>query len=789
MKTRITIILAILFLNQGIFAQPPETVYEGTLIATGFRQSIPLASAGPYNVGFNFTFFGNSYTQFYVSANGLVMFTAPDDLYNQEVTIPDAAKPNNYVAPFWDNLSILDGGNVLYKTIGAAPNRKCIIQFKNMGFDPITSPFGTFLVILYETTNVIQVQYRLIVDPYTAQSHGGSATIGLENVDGTAGTLFAFHQGNAVYSEDAISFTPSGTTAYTVNSDAVYDGVFLTTNLSLPDPGIVDLVSPSKDAVVGADHTFIWTAAANASSYYFVLDTKADLSTATYTNVGLNLSNNVTGLTLGQTYYWTVFAYNATSFTWCEVSRFSTSAAPPLAAVPQTIWTEQGQDKTIQLNYTGGDAGSKTAIITSLPAQGALFQYNGGVKGAHITTVPANVTDANRNVIYAATGSAGNGVGNFNFKMNDGTGDSPEATITVNVSPPGIPQVLYTAKNANVEIQFDRTMSDPSGKQAQFTVKSNGTPVTISSVSLKTGDPYTIVLSLATPLTGAETVLVSYTQGDVTATTGGFLLSFNDLAVTLTAQTITWTQSLDRKYSLTPFTLTATASSGLGMTYSSSNPAVATIAGSSCTLKGLGTSEITARQAGNSTYAPAKYIRTLTVNKGDQTITFGPIPQKAVGDEDFNLTATASSGLTVSFSSSDPAVATVTGTLVHIVGEGTTVITASQAGSALWNPASDVPQNLTVIITGIEDQFAAESSFSIYSRDNMIIIRTLEEEWDGKTGTVKLFDIAGKPIRILRNTEFSRNSQIEVPVGNVKGLYVVEIRSGAMRVTGKVVVR
>ncbi len=789
MKTRITILLSILILAQEAFAQPPETVYNGTVIATGFRQSIPLASSGPFNIGFSFTFFGNTYTQFYVSANGLVMFTAPDNLYNDEVTIPTAALPNNYIAPFWDNLSILDGGNVMYNTIGASPNRKCIIQFKNMGFDPITTPFGTFSVILYETTNVIQVQYRLIVDPYSTLPHGESATIGLENADGTAGTLYAYHQINAVYTEDAISFTPSGPGAYTVNDDAIYDGIFLTTNLTLPDPGIVDLVSPAKDAVIGADHTFSWTASTNATAYYFVIDTKPDLSTATYTDVGLNLSNNVTGLTLGETYYWTVFANNATGLAWCEVSRFSTSAAPPLAAVPQTIWTEQGQDKTIKLNYTGGDASPKTAIITSLPAQGGLFQYNGGVKGTQITTVPTIVTDANRNVIYAASGSAGNGVGNFNFKINDGTGDSPEATITVNVSPPGIPAVLYTAKNTNVEIQFDRTMSDPSGKQAQFTVKSNGTPVTINSVALKAGDPNTIVLNLATPLTGTETVLVSYTQGDVTATTGGFLLSFDDLSVTLTAQTITWTQSLDRKYSLTPFALTATASGGSGMTYSSSNPAVATITGSSCKLQGLGTSGITARQAGNATYAPVKFTRTLTVNKGDQTITFGPIPQKAVGDEDFNLTATASSGLPVSFSSSDPAVATVTGTLVHIVGEGTTVITASQAGSTLWNPASDVPQDLIVIITGIEDQFAAESSFSIYSRDNMIIIRTLEEEWDGKTGTVKLFDIAGKPVRIMRNTEFSRNSQIEVPVGNVKGLYVVEIRSGAMKVTRKVVVR
>ena len=89
------------------------------------------------------------------------------------------------------------------------------------------------------------------------------------------------------------------------------------------------------------------------------------------------------------------------------------------------------------------------------PCPGSAFRYNEGVKGAQITAVPANVTDANRNVIYAAS-VLPEKVGNFNYKMNDGTGDSPEATITVNVSPPGIPNVLYCAKSSNVEIQFDR---------------------------------------------------------------------------------------------------------------------------------------------------------------------------------------------------------------------------------------------------------------------------------------------------------------------------------------------
>ena len=255
-----------------------------------------------------------------------------------------------------------------------------------MGFDPIPTPLGTFTVILYENTNVIQVQYRLIVDPYTPASHGGSATIGLENAAGSAGVLYAFQNATAVYSEDVISFTPSGST-YTVNDNALYDGVFLTTNEAVPDPGIVNLISPPSDAVVGVDPTLSWGSATGATSYTLLIDTDPTLATASYYNAGLNQSYIKTGLIPG-TYYWAVFSTNATATTWCEIRRFSVSTTPPLAPVPLTIWTELGQDKTIKLQYTGGDVSAKTAKITSLPAQGQLYQYNAGVRGLLISTVP-----------------------------------------------------------------------------------------------------------------------------------------------------------------------------------------------------------------------------------------------------------------------------------------------------------------------------------------------------------------------------------------------------------------
>jgi hypothetical protein len=681
-----------LFLSMKSLAQPSETVYPGTVIQSGYVDD---ASYGPLDIGFNFTFYGNTYSQFYVNSNGQVLF-GEGSLTGADAPIPTADLPNNFIAAFWDDLVVDGTGKMLYTTIGAAPNRKLIIQCNNMGFYGAPAFMGSFSVILYETSNKIQVQFRLVVDNTSPRAHGSSASIGLENSDGTGGIQYLYHTAGDIHSGKAISFSPSGST-YTTNDDAIYEGIYLTTNTTLPEPGIPSLLSPPQNAVIGDNYNFSWSDAGNAASYSLLISNFSDLGGAAYYYAGSNLSYNVSGLILDTTYYWGVFATNATGTTWCEIKKFTTSSAPPLEAVPQTVWGEQGKENTIKLNYTGGEVSPKTAIITSLPAQGQLYQYVGGSKGSPINSVPATVTDASMNVIYSASGTYGNGVGNFNFKITDATAESEEATVTVNVSPPGVPNVLYIAKSTNVEIQFDIAMTDPTGKQDQFTVKVNDLPVPISSVNLKPGDNKTIQLILSATLSGSETVLVSYTPGDVRGGTGGYLLPFEDQLVTLKAQTIIFTQSLDLKYSDSPFTLTATASSGLGLTYSSSNLSVATVFSvNKLNLLALGTSVITAIQGGNATYAPVRYAKTLTVAKGDQTITFNPLPSKTVGDADFSPGATVTSGLTISYSSSNTSVATIVSSNIHIVAGGISVITASQAGNALYNAAAPKQQTLTV---------------------------------------------------------------------------------------------
>ena len=787
MKNRIITILILVVLCSRITAQPAETIYQGTVVRSGYVDD---AAYGPFNIGFNFTYFGISYSQFYVSSNGLVLFSSDAaNISGSEVAIPDPAAPNNFIAAFWDDLIVDGTGNILYKTIGAAPNRKLIIQFRNTGFFGAPAFMGTFAVILNETSNIIQVQYRLIVDNTSTRAHGGSATIGIENSDGTAGVQYAYHNPSAVNTGRALTFTPSGST-YTLNADAIYDGIYLTSNITLPEPGIPKLLSPPQNAIIGSDYSFSWSDAGNTSSYALLISASSDLGGATYYAAGSNLSYNITGLTLGATWYWGVFATNATGTTWCEIKKFTTSATPPLAAVPQTLWVEQNSEVIINLQATGGDGSAKTEIITSLPAQGQIYQYNAGVKGALISAVPATVADAGRNVIFVSPAGSGNDIGNFNYKVHDNTGDSPDVQITVNVSPAGIPNLLYTARNANLELQFDIPMADPAGKQSQFTVTVNGTPATISSAGLKDGDPSSIVLTLATPLTGTETVLVSYTQGDVSGSTGGVLLTFTDQAVTLIAQTIVFPVIPDKQAGNPPFNPGATASSSLGITYSSSNLSVATASGSNVTILSAGTSDITARQAGNATYAPARYTQLLTVLKGNQTITFNVLPDKTTADVDFSPGATASSGLPISYVSDNTAVATIIGGMIHIVGTGTANITASQPGNANYNAAADVSQPLTVSIsTGFENHYLSQKKFNIYPANYQINIEPLADEWNGKTGTITVFNIIGNRISTLPNSEFLKNSLIQIDAPATRGIYIVEMKSGVMRYAGKVVIK
>ena len=197
-----------------------------------------------------------------------------------------------------------------------------------------------------------------------------------------------------------------------------------------------------------------------------------------------------------------------------------------------------------------------------------------------------------------------------------------------------------------------------------------------------------------------STTSLSFVSNDPASSNGGILLD----AVSVTAcmsgcqsQTISFGAPGNQVLGAAPIALSATASSGLTVTYVSNTTSICTVSGSVVTLLAAGTCSLTASQAGNSTYAAAMPVtQSFTITIASQTITFGPLSSVTLGAAPFTISATASSGLTVSFASNTTAVCMVSGTTVKVVAAGTCSITASQAGNSEYAAATPVTQSFTV---------------------------------------------------------------------------------------------
>ena len=138
----------------------------------------------------------------------------------------------------------------------------------------------------------------------------------------------------------------------------------------------------------------------------------------------------------------------------------------------------------------------------------------------------------------------------------------------------------------------------------------------------------------------------------------------------------------EKKVSDLPFFPPVTSSSGALVELSSSNHSVAIVENGLIKPVGTGTTTITATLPANANYFEGGEIaRTLVVVKGDQSITFETLQEKIIGDEPFELSAVSSVGLPVIFQSSNPTVASISGTTVTIHKVGTTTITASNPGN------------------------------------------------------------------------------------------------------------
>lgn len=177
-------------------------------------------------------------------------------------------------------------------------------------------------------------------------------------------------------------------------------------------------------------------------------------------------------------------------------------------------------------------------------------------------------------------------------------------------------------------------------------------------------------------------------------------------APTLITQSINFGSPGNQTMGVATPPLVAVASSGLPVTISSNTTAVCTVAGSVLTLLAPGNCSLSASQSGNSAYSAAVTVTRSfnvaapggTVLQG-QTIIFASPGAQTVGSP-VALTASADSGLLVTFSSTTPTVCTISGTTLNLLAGGNCTITANQPGNSSFAAAAPVSRTFAVTDPG-----------------------------------------------------------------------------------------
>ena len=216
------------------FGLPDDTVLCGGLnhfIPSGFKSvssstAITLTDdqfSGVINIGFPFTFYGQTYTQCVISSNNYITFDLTTAggfspwAINADIPNTTNAQENSIMCP-WQDINPGVGGVVEYGIAGTAPNRVFTVSFCEIPMFSCTTIDFTNQILLYEGSNRIETHIR--DKPLCATWNGGVAIHGLQNATGTVANVVPgrnFSDPTWVTVNEGYAFIPNSSgPAYTI---------------------------------------------------------------------------------------------------------------------------------------------------------------------------------------------------------------------------------------------------------------------------------------------------------------------------------------------------------------------------------------------------------------------------------------------------------------------------------------------------------------------------------------------------------------------------------------------
>lgn len=377
---------------------------------------------------------------------------------------------------------------------------------------------------------------------------------------------------------------------------------------------------------------------------------------------------------------------------------------PPTASINVTELRESlflgiSSTQTFNIENTGS-----TDLVWSLAADATATTFvNPNSDAVSFSVESGTITQGNTQAVVVTFNPSGNFTGTFELPLQVVSNDPANERIDIPLSltiggitiNSAIADQLEQPGFASSQFDISSMFTDAQGDALTYTVSS-------SNASIVTGSELSNTVTVTE--TGASgTAVVSITAADGKGASETFNFNFRVNATPVVANGIT-NQSYENAFGSANLDLTAVFSdtdASDALNYSAMTDATGivgvAIANGILTLteQGPGTVNV-AVTADDGSGGQVSDVFEVFVNKINQTITFNALTAVAYGDAAYDPGATATSNLTVNYSSSNTAVATASGNMVTIVGAGTTTITASQAGDAAYNAATDMQQVLTV---------------------------------------------------------------------------------------------
>jgi gliding motility-associated-like protein len=429
---------------------------------------------------------------------------------------------------------------------------------------------------------------------------------------------------------------------------------------------------------------------------------RASVSAGPYTTIGTTSSSTYTdsNVTNGNTYFYVVTAVDSTG---------ESDNSLEIVAKPNI-----GQQEFYQFDETGGlkaiDAwGANHALLAAAASRsagkyGQSLLLNGSATA--YTTLPAGIfSNLNNFTISAWVRMDAISTWMRVFDFGASTTQYMFLTVQAGVSS-GKSIIRYGTKNgsaAEQSLSYNYTFPLDTWTYLAVTRAGNTTTIYLNGTSVASSTNITINPSALGNTTlnylGKSQFSDPMFKGSIdNFKIYGRALSSSEITTDMLGdQAITFTTIPVKVLTDADFVPGATTTSGLTLGFTSSDTTVAVIINGKVHVKSPGTTLINASQSGNANYKAATSLnQLLTVQKASQTITFAPIPDKTLADTNVSASAISSSGLAVSYASSDTSVVRVINNNLHIAGAGMATVTASQTGNAIYAAAPPLSQNVTI---------------------------------------------------------------------------------------------